>query len=320
MRLVFLGSPPFATPVFRHLLASDFRPVLCVTPPARARGRGRKTKPSPVAELATDAGIPLLQPESVRDEPFLDELRAVEPDVFLVVSYGELLRQSFLDIPTTVSLNVHPSLLPRHRGATPIQAALLAGDRVTGVSIQKVVLELDAGDIVAARETEIQDGETAGELAERLAELSGPLCVEALAAVAADRAVYLPQDPERVTFCKRLTKDDGRIDWSRPAAELENHVRAMNPWPLARTARADGAPLSIHRARATERAGDGAPGTVTITAGGELLVTCGEGTLEVTVVQAAGKRAMPTADFLRGARLESGERLAGLPDVGGSGT
>ena len=147
MRLVFLGSPPFATTVLEHLFASEFRPELIVTPPARRQGRGRKLGDSLVAELAHAADIDCLQPESVRDEAFLERLRAVEADVFLVVSYGELLRQEFLDIPREVNLNVHPSLLPRWRGASPIQAAIRAGDAETGVSIQKVVLELDAGDV-----------------------------------------------------------------------------------------------------------------------------------------------------------------------------
>ena len=254
----------------------------------------------------------MLQPASVKDDAFLDELRAVNADVFLVVSYGELLRQSFLDIPRLVPLNVHPSLLPRHRGATPIQAAILAGDDVTGVSIQKVVAELDAGDVVAARETEVRPAETAGELAARLALLASELVVETLDDVAADRAVYRPQDPALVTHCKRLTKADGRIDWTKPAAFLERHVRAMNPWPLAHTTRADGAHLAVHRAIAHEETRAGvAPGTV-VSVDGRLVVACAEGALEPSVVQARGKRALPAAEFLRGARMDVGERL-GVP-------
>ena len=182
MRLVFLGSPPFATPILRRLLDSAHRPDLCVTPPPRPSGRGRKLAGSPVADLAREHGVQLLQPESVRDEAFLDELRAVGADVFLVVSYGELLRQSFLDLPREVTLNVHPSLLPRHRGATPVPATILAGDRLAGVSIQRVVLELDAGDVLLAAETETGARETAGELGARLAELAGELVLQLFAA------------------------------------------------------------------------------------------------------------------------------------------
>ena len=191
-----------------------------MTPPARRRGRGRKTQASPVATLAEEAGLPLLQPETVRDEEFLARLRAVEADVFLVVSYGELLRQEFLDIPREECLNVHPSLLPRWRGATPIQTAILEGDAETGVSIQRVVLALDAGDVLAAVHTPIEAGETAGELAERLAELSGELVVQALQSLADGSAVFTPQDEADVTHCKKLQKEDGSVDWSRPAEAL----------------------------------------------------------------------------------------------------
>lgn len=316
MRTVFLGSPPFATPILRRLVSSRHRPVLCVTPPARPRGRGRRVEVSPVAELAREHDVALLQPESVRDEPFLAALRATRPDVFLVASYGELLRQSFLDLPREVTLNVHPSLLPRHRGATPVPAAILAGDRTTGVSIQRVVLELDAGDVLLARETEIGERETAGELAARLAELSGELVLEALDQVAAGEAEYRPQDPERVTFCKRLTKDDGRIDWTRPAAELDRHVRAMNPWPLAHTLRPDGTRLVVQEARPVEAtSGDddpGGPGELRL-ADGRLLVSCAEGALELLRLQSPGKRAMAVDEWLRGARLADGERWGGEP-------
>ncbi len=314
MRTVFLGSPPFATPILERLIGSHHRPELVVTPPARPRGRGRRVVPSPVAELARAAELPLLEPETVKDEAFLEALRAVDADVFLVVSYGELLRQSFLDLPREVCLNVHPSLLPRHRGATPVQAALLAGDEVTGVSIQKVVLELDAGDVLCARETRVLPGETAGELFERLAALSGDLAVEALDAVAGGDAVYTPQDPARVTHCRKLSKEDGRVDWARPAVELERHVRAMNPWPLAFTylpggaAGGPGDKLALHRAQVLPRAGAAAPGALLV-ARERLVVACGEGALELTEVQAAGKRAMPAGDFLRGARLEAGQVL-----------
>src|SRR6185503_13389864 len=162
---------------------------------------------------------------SVREPAVMAHLAGLEPDVFLVVSYGEILRPEFLALPRVVSLNVHPSLLPRHRGATPIQAALLAGDDVTGVAIQKVAKELDAGELLLVRETPIAAGETAGELAARLAEWSGELVLEALALVDSGAARYEPQDHARATYCKKLTKEQGRIDWSKPAVELERLVR-----------------------------------------------------------------------------------------------
>lgn len=307
MRVVFLGSPPFATPVLTRLVGSPFRPVAVVTQPPRAQGRGRKVAESSVAALAKEQGIELLEPESVREPAVLERLRALAPDVFLVVSYGEILREEFLAIPRTVSLNVHPSLLPRWRGATPVPATLLAGDPVTGVAIQKVARELDAGDLLLVRETPVRALETAGELLARLAEWSGELVLEALALVESGRAVYTPQDHARATHCRKLTKESGRIDWSRGARELEHLVRAMNPWPGATTTLPDGTPLAVWRARAFDPA-QGAPGTV-LESQKRLVVAAGAGALEVLELQVPGKRALPAPDWLRGARLAPGAVL-----------
>jgi methionyl-tRNA formyltransferase len=249
----------------------------------------------------------LLEPESVRAPEVMARLSELAPDVFLVVSYGEILRPEFLSLARIVALNVHPSLLPRHRGATPIQAALLAGDTVTGIAIQKVARELDAGDLLLVRETAIEPGETAGELAERLAVWSGELVLEALTAVAAGTTRYTPQDPAHATYCRKLEKEHGRIDWSRPARELEGLVRAMNPWPLARTRLPDGGELALLRARAG--AGPAAAGGTVLEVGRRFLVAAGGGALELLEVQAPGKRALPAAEFLRGARLAAGQRL-----------
>ncbi len=307
MRLVFLGSPPFATPVLTRLIASRFRPLCVVTQPARAQGRGRKRAASEVAEATRSAGIELLEPESVREPAVLARLAALAPDVFLVVSYGEILRPEFLALARIVSLNVHPSLLPRHRGATPIPAALLAGDERTGVAIQKVAKELDSGDLLLVRETPIGPEETAGELLARLAEWSGELVLEALELVDSGAARYVPQDPARATTCKKLTKEHGRIDWTRPAPALANLVRAMNPWPGASAKLTNGAELRVWRARAAEGA-PAAPGTI-LAAGPRWLVATGAGALELLEVQAPGKRALPAAEFLRGARQDVGQRL-----------
>jgi methionyl-tRNA formyltransferase len=307
VRVVFLGSPPFATPVLARLVASPFRPVAIVTQPARAQGRGRKVAESSVAALAKEQGIELLEPESVREPAVLERLRALTPDVFLVVSYGEILRAEFLAIPRLVSLNVHPSLLPRWRGATPVPATLLAGDTQTGVAIQKVARELDAGDLLLVRETPVRELETAGELLARLAEWSGELVLEALALVESGRAVYTPQDHARATHCKKLTKESGRIDWTKSARELEHLVRAMNPWPGATTTLPDGTPLAIWRARALEAA-PAAPGTI-LESAKRLVVATGSSALDLLEVQQPGKRALPAADWLRGARLAPAAQL-----------
>lgn len=309
MRYVFLGSPPFATPILKRLLESHHAPALLVTPPARRRGRGRSKPASETAELARAAGVEVLQPDSVREPAFLQTLREVQAELFLVVSYGELLRQEFLDIPPKGCLNVHPSLLPRHRGATPVASAILSGDRVTGTSLQRVVLELDAGDVLAQRETPIEAGETAGELLMRLADLSGEMVLEALDQVAAGSAVYTPQDPALVTHCRKLEKADGWIDWTRPASELVNHVHGMNPWPSAQTTLPDGTEVRLHRARLAEGAGE--PGTI-LACKGQWTIACGQGALKVLELQVAGKRALPAADYLLGARWSPGQRLGEL--------
>jgi len=260
-----------------------------------------------VAELAEGAGLPTLQPERLRDEETLAWLRAREADVFLVASYGELLTEAVLEIPRLECLNVHPSLLPRHRGATPIPASILAGDEITGVSIQRMVLELDAGDVLVAMETSLEPTENAGELAARLAELSGEASVAALRALDEGTAEFVPQDGERATFCKKLTKEHGRIDWRHAAVELDRHVRAMTPWPGATTSLPGGQDLTVLRALPVER--DAAePGTI-LAVGKQLEVATGEGALRLVEVKPAGKRGMAAADFLRGARLEVGQLL-----------
>jgi len=310
VRTVFLGSPPFATPVLARLAQGAHRPVAVVTQPERPSGRGRRVAPSPLAELARARGIPLETPEKATDPAFLERLRALAPDVLFVVAYGKLLRPELLAIPRLASLNVHPSLLPRHRGATPIQAALLAGDERTGVTIQKVSEELDAGDVLLAVETPIEPEEDAGALAVRLAALSAELSSSALDLVASGRAVYTPQDPARATYCAKLEKEDGLLSWSRPAAELARHVRAMTPWPGARASLPGGEELAVLRAAAT--AGAGAPGEV-LAAGRRFVVACGAGALELLLVQPAGKRPMQGDEFLRGRRYPPGLHLSGAP-------
>lgn len=316
MRLVFLGSPPFALPTLAALLESRFRPVAVVTPPDRPRGRGRRVEPSPVASLAEAAGVPLLRPTSARDAAFQAELADLAPDLMLVVSYGELLDEAFLALAP--ALNVHGSLLPRHRGASPVQAAILAGDAETGVSIQRIVKALDAGDVLHERRTPIGPDETAGELFERLAALGAEAALEALALVEDGRATYAPQDPDLVTHCRKIKKDAGRVDWTRPADELARLVRAMAPWPSAQAQLPEdlgGKGLKIHRARALVD-GHGAgvtPGTV-LTADVRFVVACGDGALELLDVQLEGKRAMPAADLLRGLRLGAGVVLPSTAD------
>lgn len=280
-----------------------------MTPPDRPRGRGRRIESSPVVSLAEAAGVPLLHPPKeggAKSAAFKASIAAHKPDVIVVASFGEILDAEFLDL--ALVLNVHGSLLPRHRGASPVQAALLAGDTETGVTVQRVVLALDAGDILHQKRCAIEPDDTADSLFERLAKLGAEALPEALQLVESGDASYTPQDPAGVTVCRKLKKDAGQIDWARPAADLERLVRAMAPWPSAITTLADGRTLKIHSARIAAPAEDAAPGTL-LQAGPRLIVATGSGALELESVQVAGKRAMPAADFLRGNPLEAGTRL-----------
>ena len=306
MRYAFLGSPPFAVPVLEALLASGHDALGLVTRPDRPRGRGRSVQASPLVELARAHDLPVLQPETTRDEGFVASLRALAPDVLLVASYGEILRSEVLELAPHGALNVHGSLLPRWRGAAPIQAAVAAGDAETGVSIQRMVLALDEGDVLLERRTPIEPADTGGALFERLARLGGEASVEALDRLDRGQAEYTAQDAALATYAPKLQKSDGHLDWSRPALELERLVRAMHPWPGARAGSPEGKPLVVESSAVT--AGSGAPG-VLVEAGSRCVVACGEGALELLRVKPAGKKAMAAADWLRGARLEVGAQL-----------
>src|SRR5258706_2358540 len=224
MRVVFLGSPPFALPVLERLLASRHQLLALVAQPDRPRGRGMKVEPSPLVELARARGLPVLQPEDTRAPEFAGALRSFKADVLLVASYGEILRQEVLACCPQGALNVHASLLPRHRGASPIQAAILAGDPETGVSVQRMVLRLDAGGVLPEERTPIGPRETAGELSARLAVLGGEAAVRALDLVESGRARFVPQDESRATQARKIHKQQGRIDWARAAADIERLV------------------------------------------------------------------------------------------------
>lgn len=310
MRLSLIGSPPFATKPFQALVHGIELPVVVVTAPQGRAGRGLKPVPNEIAEAAAQAGVPVLRPESAGDPAFLREFADLRPDLGVVVSYGQILKPEFLAIPRFGCINLHASLLPRWRGASPIQAAILAGDAQTGVTIQRVVQKLDAGAVLARRSTPIGPHEDAVGLAESLGRMGAELLVEFL-----DRIGDGPlpageeQDERLVTICKKVRKEDGRLDWSAPAVDVDRRVRAMAGWPVAETALPDGTPLKVLRgepvslATATE-----APGTVVSVDEG-ITVRCGTGAYRMTEIQRPGKAPLPAAAFLRGARLRLGDLL-----------
>ncbi len=305
-----MGSPPFATPILERLLQSQDHQVLgLVTPPDRPRGRGREVVRSELALLADQSGLPVLQPKSTKDQDFVDALAALGADALAIASYGEILRTNILEMCPHGALNVHGSLLPRWRGASPIQRAIAAGDAETGVSIQRMVLALDAGDVILEKRTAIGPDETAADLFDRLSILGADALIETLDQLDAGTATFTPQDPDGVTLAPKLKKEDGRIDFTRPADEVARHVRAMTTWPGARTSLPDGRDLVVLQAVPVTSTKPGAsPGELLDTA--ELVVATGEGTaVHLVTVKPAGKGAMDGAAFLRGAKLELGCHL-----------
>lgn len=311
-RVVFFGTPEFAVPSLRALLADDITVVGVVTQPDRPQGRGLAVLPPPVKVAAREADLPVIQPASVRAADALAAIAAWEPDCLVVVAYGQILPKGLLAMPRLGAYNLHASLLPKYRGAAPINWAIMRGERETGVTVQHMVSKLDAGDIVRQVAVPIGERETAGELHDRLAEVGARLLVETLRAVFAGKATRVPQDETQATYAPLLTRDHGRIDWARPAVEIDRLIRGLNPWPVAFTS-AGGRALKIWRAEPLPGAGEAAVGAAPgqIVAAGEdgLDVVTGDGILRLLEVQGEGGRRMAAGEYLRGHRLQAGSRL-----------
>jgi methionyl-tRNA formyltransferase len=307
MRIVFFGTPDFATPSLRALLRERYQVVGVVTQPDRAQGRSRSELVAPPVKIeALAAHLPVLQPTRPLGDVFLAGLRRLEPDLGVVVAYGHILRSEVLALPHQGMLNVHASLLPRWRGAAPIQHAILAGETETGVSIMQMDAGLDSGPVLHKVATPIGPHETAGELALRLAELGAGALVDALSLLTGGFARPTPQDPTGVTLAPKIDRDSARIDWQRDAAALARQVRAFDPAPGAWTT-LFAAPLKLFGAVPTQDAGE--PGLV-LAAGDRLVVGCGAGALAVREVQPAGRTRLSVADWTRGRGISAGARLA----------
>lgn len=297
-RVVFAGTPEFAVPSLDALIAHGTAPVAVYTQPDRPAGRGRKLTPSAVKRRALDAGIPVFQPGCLRDEPALRQLAALDPDLVVVAAYGQLFGQRALAIPRHGCINVHASLLPRWRGAAPIQRALLAGDSETGVSIMRMEIDLDTGPVLLTRRTPIRDTDTGGTLHDRLAELGADALVEAYEGLTAGMLVAVEQPDIGATYARKIDKDEARIDWTHSAVMLWRQVRAFDPSPVAHTA-LDGETVRIWRARPRAARCDAPPGTVIETGPHGFEVATGEGVLHVDEVQRAGGRRITAGAFAR---------------------
>ena len=306
MRVVFWGTPDFAAPSLRALLGEGFDVIAVVTQPDKPQGRARQIIPSPIKQIALEEEIEILQPKNARDVELYKTLEKLEPDVSVVVAYGHILPQKIIDVPKLGTLNVHASLLPLLRGAAPIQAAILDGFTETGVTVMRVVQQLDAGPMILQSETPIVDDETYGELQNRLSELGALTLVEALTLFSLGKVKERPQDDERATFAPKITRDSARIDWRNSALEISRQIRAFDPKPGAftRTSKAD---LKMFGPRVMDGI-KAKPGEVLKTKA-ELIVACGLDALRVTEVQPSGKSRMAAHEWTRGRAVEVGEIL-----------
>lgn len=312
MRVVFMGTPDFAVPSLRQLAGAGFAIAGVVTQPDRPRGRGKKLTFSPVKEAALELGLRVYQPQRVSETEFVSNLKTLKPDVIAVAAYGQLLPAEVLDLPPLGCINVHSSLLPKYRGAAPIQRAIMDGEDRTGITIMKMDRGLDSGDILLQTAINISGDDSFGVVHDRLAELGAGMLAEALRLLAEGKLTGTPQDNDRATYAPMLTRQDEIIDWQKGVKEIKNRVRALNPWPGARTFLND----RVLKIWVVSEAGEVVPGPVKEPAGlvlgcsgGRLLVRCGDGTLIIGQLQLQGGKRLESGDFLRGCRIEPGTVL-----------
>lgn len=311
MRVVFMGTPDFSVGTLKALAVAGHEIVGVVSQPDKPKGRGKNLQPTPVKEAAMELGLPVYQPKKVRDPEFLEVLKELNPEVIVVVAFGQLIPKAILELAPYGCINVHASLLPKYRGAAPIQWAVIDGEAETGVTIMRMDEGLDTGDMISKVTVPVLADETGGSLFDKLSEAGAKLLVETLPSLEDGTAVFEKQPEESPTaYAGMIKKSMGDLDWTRPAEELERLIRGLNPWPSAYT-KMDGKTLKIWKAQVLEeeREEDYMPGTILLTDQQEFMVQTGKGILKITELQLEGKKRMDTSSFLRGYHLEGGKVL-----------
>ena len=313
LRIVYFGTPAFAVPSLEALANSRHAVVGLVSQPDRPKGRGHRIQVTPTKEAALARGIPVLQPQRIKTPEFLESIKALQPDLGVVAAYGRIIPDALLQVPRLGMINVHASILPKYRGAAPVHRAVIAGEGATGVTIMRVIAELDAGPTFAMRTRRIGEDETSPDVELALAALGADLLREVVDDIAVGRAVETPQDDSRATFAPKLTKEEGRIDWRLPAARIHDLVRGLQPWPLAAT-RLAGQRLLIHRtsqiAPPDVHGYEGEPGSIVAADPAGIVVLCGDAlALQILQLQPEGSRVMSARDYLAGHKIPPGARL-----------
>jgi len=307
MKIIFMGTPDFSVGTLEALVEAGHEITLVISQPDRPKGRGHELQPTPVKEAALRLGLEIFQPVKIREEAAVQRIRDTEADVIVVVAFGQLIPKSILEMKKYGCINVHASLLPKYRGAAPIQWAVIDGEKESGVTIMQMDEGLDTGDMLLKRALTLEEKETGGSLFEKLSALGASLCVEALAKLEKGQLIPQKQGETTTDYAKMLTKDMGKLDFSRPAEELERLIRGLNPWPSAYT-RLAGKNLKVWAADSCEEQAAGACGEIVKVTKNAVYVACGQGSLKITELQLQGKKRMDTAAFLRGYSLEKGTR------------
>lgn len=303
MRVIFMGTPDFAVGTLEAIIEAGHEVVLAVTQPDKPKGRSGSLQFPPVKECAIAHNIPVFQPVKIREQKNIDELKKYDPDIIIVVAFGQIVSKDILDMPRYGCVNVHASLLPKYRGAAPIQWAVINGDEITGVTTQRMDVGVDTGDIIETAQLRIAEDETGGSLFDKLAMVGAKLCVSTMEKIEKGEATYTPQKEEEATHTKKIEKELGNVDWSKSAKEIECLIRGLNPWPSAYT-HLNGKNLKLWQAGVVDENSALKPGTIVKVTKNEILVQTGAGMLSLLEVQLEGKKRMPVDAFLRGYPLE----------------